>query len=48
MDTIFLLFIFSLMTYIGIEAAHFRGGAITWNPTGNGYEVRLLSGFESS
>ena len=46
MDEIFLLFIFSPITFFGIEASHFRGGAITWSPTGNGYEVHCFLGFD--
>ena len=48
MDAIFLLIIFSTITFFGIETSHFRGGAITWSPTGNGYEVHYFLGFDSS
>ena len=48
MDALCLLFIFSPITFFGIEASHFRGGAITWSPTGNGYEVNCFLGFDSS
>lgn len=29
-----------------IEASHFRGGTISWKPTGNGNEVDKLDYFE--
>ncbi|XP_069118070.1 uncharacterized protein [Argopecten irradians] len=30
-----------LMIHINVDASHFRGGTISWQPTGNGYEVEF-------
>lgn len=37
--TVIQLFYVLFSFYHGIDATHFRGGTISWKPTGNGTEV---------